>query len=274
MLSAPEPVYIIERVIEYKPGKGYLVHWEGFGKGERSWQKPHDMPFVFKEEMARARGEYQSNLKTRKRSALASGITKPQLEVDAATILVAKRPRSTWTIDEVLGYSPTRGYFVSWVGCGAEHNSWQKMRDMPKGCRGEMKRARSKYSSAVIGPFSATQESVGSKQSNEGDRRSVVKQSRAPRVYSTKALDPIVKATIRKPSQVERSIKKLVQRAHREIHSVVAFDPAKGYLVHWRGEPECNDSWLEETQLGSEFSNQMRLASERYCDNLVTLRSL
>jgi hypothetical protein len=36
--------YIVEKVLEYQPGKGYLVHWRGYPASERSWQKPGDMP--------------------------------------------------------------------------------------------------------------------------------------------------------------------------------------------------------------------------------------
>jgi hypothetical protein len=39
-----ESFYIVEKVLEYKPSKGYLVHWKGYSATERSWQKPRDMP--------------------------------------------------------------------------------------------------------------------------------------------------------------------------------------------------------------------------------------
>jgi hypothetical protein len=58
-----ESFYPIERVLEYHPTKGYLVHWRGYPASERSWQRPADMPedFTIREEMKIARERYRSS---------------------------------------------------------------------------------------------------------------------------------------------------------------------------------------------------------------------
>ena len=277
MPPSQEAVYIIDRVLEYKPTKGYLVHWKGFGKADRSWQKPSDMPFVFNEDMARVREEYLSNLKKLKHAPPPDANTNLRATDCQNRHDIRNKSGLSWTVDEVLGYSPTKGYYVSWVGCGEQDNSWQRAKDMPKGCREDMKRAKSNYERAVSGKAVLIQDLCRSTRSNEddeGSRSRVVEQIRRGRVPNAKRLVvPLVEPTVRKPSQVERSIKRLVKRDQRHVHSIVAFDPARGYLVHWKGEPSCNDSWLVESDLDGKFENQMRLASERYCDNLVTRTS-
>jgi len=55
-----ETVYLIEKVIRYDPKMGYFVHWQGFGKKDRTWQAPEDMPEAFTREMKRAREKYYS----------------------------------------------------------------------------------------------------------------------------------------------------------------------------------------------------------------------
>lgn len=57
-----EKVYLIERIIKYEPGLGYLVHWQGYPKSERSWQNEKDMPAGFAKEMKAARKRYQESL--------------------------------------------------------------------------------------------------------------------------------------------------------------------------------------------------------------------
>ncbi len=51
--------YIIEKVLQYCPSKGYLVHWQGFPASERSWQRSRDMPHdpQIRQEMSRVRNQ-------------------------------------------------------------------------------------------------------------------------------------------------------------------------------------------------------------------------
>jgi hypothetical protein len=56
--------YIVEKVIAYNPAQGYLVHWQGFPKSERTWQIPEDMPEGFVGEMELARAKYYSKSST------------------------------------------------------------------------------------------------------------------------------------------------------------------------------------------------------------------
>ena len=57
-----EKLFLIERIIKYEPVHGYFVHWQGYPKSERSWQKEKDMPPGFTREMKRARERYQESI--------------------------------------------------------------------------------------------------------------------------------------------------------------------------------------------------------------------
>lgn len=58
-----QQLFIIERVIKYEPKFGYYVHWQGYPKSERSWQRTEDMPQGMKEEMRKARERYREEVK-------------------------------------------------------------------------------------------------------------------------------------------------------------------------------------------------------------------
>jgi hypothetical protein len=55
-----ETVYLIEKVLKYDPNLGYFVHWQGFPKSDRTWQRPEDMPDAFTRAMKKARDKYYS----------------------------------------------------------------------------------------------------------------------------------------------------------------------------------------------------------------------
>ncbi len=59
--------YIIDRIIEYHPQKGYLVHWQGYKKKDRTWQKADEMPEGFTREMKDARKRYMKLAEREKR---------------------------------------------------------------------------------------------------------------------------------------------------------------------------------------------------------------
>ena len=53
--------FIVERIIEYDPARGYLVKWSSYPEEDNSWQKPSDMPSsAFRKEMKRARDKFHS----------------------------------------------------------------------------------------------------------------------------------------------------------------------------------------------------------------------
>ena len=53
--------FIIEKIIEYDPARGYLVNWSNYPEEDNSWQKPSDMPSsAFRKEMKRARDKFHS----------------------------------------------------------------------------------------------------------------------------------------------------------------------------------------------------------------------
>lgn len=54
-----ERVWIIEKVLQYDPNKGYYVHWKGCREDERSWQRREDMPAGCSEEMKAVRQKYK-----------------------------------------------------------------------------------------------------------------------------------------------------------------------------------------------------------------------
>ena len=54
-----EIIYLIERIIKYEPQRGYLVHWQGYGRADRTWQSPKDMPAIFGPEMKQARERFR-----------------------------------------------------------------------------------------------------------------------------------------------------------------------------------------------------------------------
>ncbi len=56
--SDEKSYYVISRVIDYHPNKGYLVDWEGYP--EPSWQRPSAMPPSFRKEMKRVRDSKRS----------------------------------------------------------------------------------------------------------------------------------------------------------------------------------------------------------------------
>jgi hypothetical protein len=60
--STGEKLYLIERIIKFEPVHGYFVHWQGYPKSERSWQKEKDMPPGFAREMKAARDRYQESI--------------------------------------------------------------------------------------------------------------------------------------------------------------------------------------------------------------------
>lgn len=59
--------YIIEKIIDFHPQKGYLVHWQGYGKKDRTWQKADEMPEGFTEEMKDARDRHAKLAEREKR---------------------------------------------------------------------------------------------------------------------------------------------------------------------------------------------------------------
>ncbi len=36
-------VFLVKEIVEYKQGKGYLVHWKGYSAKERTWERHRDL---------------------------------------------------------------------------------------------------------------------------------------------------------------------------------------------------------------------------------------
>ena len=53
----PDDYYIIEKVLDFDPQRGYLVKWANFPSSSNSWQKATDMPAAFRKEMAKVRAQ-------------------------------------------------------------------------------------------------------------------------------------------------------------------------------------------------------------------------
>lgn len=267
--------YVIEQIHDYDRVKGYLVSWKGYPDSDRSWQKARDMPAAYKHEMELARLNRNETSKSR-----ASDESNPEGETrrpfGAVIISTKETPDAAddlWIISEVISYDPKKGYFVSWNGCDESANSWQAERDMPDGCREDMRLAREKYNR------DKRKKVVVKKPRESSLKRNVTQQSKTSRP-SEQSSDPKTVVTPKKPKvgrrktrraqDIIKSITKYQQKKMiREVHSVVQFDPSKGYLVHWKQTKPSEDSWLSESELGAEFRDQMRLASERYCDSLI-----
>ena len=66
--TSGEQVYLIEKVVKYEPRNGYFVHWQGYPKSERTWQRPEDMPTAFAKEMKRARDRYNEAVRSSRAS--------------------------------------------------------------------------------------------------------------------------------------------------------------------------------------------------------------
>ena len=59
-----EPLYIISKVLEYHPRRGYFVHWKGCPVSQRTWQLAKDMPrgnISLDREMRKARENYHAS---------------------------------------------------------------------------------------------------------------------------------------------------------------------------------------------------------------------
>lgn len=174
----------------------------------------------------------------------------------------------------MLEYVPNKGYLVSWVGCSRESNSWQKSKDMPPACAADMADARKKYlqskksrdTTRGIRKEKEMQSITTARPNLSHQHRETSSSLGKCNSISTPKKD--VKKQ-RKPTHVCRSFKKLVDPARRFIHSVIEFDPTRGFLVHWKNQPSSQDTWEKEDRIGINFREQMILASERYCDNLI-----
>ena len=249
--------YVIEKIIDYHPRKGFFVHWRGFPDSERTWQKPSDMPLIFRSEMDELKRAHRENFNTVTKPAVGSTAEQavPSSKgIPGSTKSVGVRGSESYIIDQVLDYDKGKGFLVSWVGFGPEANSWQLFRDMPSSLGTEMKHARRRATGKTATPV----------------KRSISKAS-----IETSARPTKVASATRVPSaKRSRAAFKAGVLADAKMHSVISYDPARGFLVHWRGFPQSEDSWVSEDDVaGDKFRSQMLLARERYVDNLVSVRT-
>ncbi len=281
MQNSAEPVYIIDKVICYEPSKGYLVKWCGFGDKSNSWQKPRDMPVALHPDMKALKEVYDASAKLVRSRERSGSMPSPRSVVEVP--IISKPPAELQKreaeaefgiIENVLKYVPNKGYLVSWVGCNEASNSWQKPKDMPPACSVDMAKARNKYLQSKKSRVTACgprRDKV--QQSIKAPRRDLSKQNQGSSTClgqcNTISTPKKEIEKQRKPRHIRKSFKKLVDRDRRVIHSVLEFDPTRGFLVHWKNQPSSQDTWIQEDRIGAAFREQMMLASERYCDNLI-----
>jgi hypothetical protein len=272
--QSDEETYEIERILSYDPSKGYLVVWKGFPESESSWQIARQMPPAFKEEMRSIRQMYEDNGRgsTGKQSrSFTENSRKPFGAVALNSQATPEPDDDLWFIDEVLEYDPKKGYLVSWNGCDQSLNSWQAPNDMPSGCRLQMKFARENYKRSLRKRTVRKKPKTTSPKQKQ--KKKLIKRFRALALDQKTADAPAenqIPTKTRRAKDIIKSINKFQQKqATREVHSILQFDPSKGYLVHWKQTRPSEDSWLPESDIGIEFEEQKRLASERYCDSLI-----
>jgi hypothetical protein len=252
-----ERSYPIEKIVEYHPRKGYLIQWKNYPESARSWQKSTDMPSAFKEQMKFARTGYESAASRPMRKS-----AQPESErlLKRSKNAHAETNPEYWIINEILDYDPEKGYFVSWMGCNEDQNSWQLPLDMPEGCRGDMKVAQQRYRSRV------------GRSTKLSPRRPAGAIIPKPQKFQATLKGAVSKA-LTKTRHIVKAIKQFTLPSVPEIHSILAHDPARGYLVHWKRTNPSKDSWVPSSEITEteKLKEQMLLAEERYNDSNIPL---
>lgn len=256
-MSDSNAVYLIEKVLEYHPNRGYLVQWKDFQESENTWQKASAMPGGFRQEMRHARIRFQGSEchsvpnhghSNNKQTDLTSsesrgdGVKQPDSP---------KEGQEYWIINQVLDYDPMKGFLVSWLGCDSDEDSWQREREMPDGCRDGMKAAKRIY---------RTRNKKENAKLPNKPAGAIIPRPKAP-----------IGTKLTKTKQIVRAIEKFSRPRGPKIHSILAFAPEKGYLVHWKDTKSTHDSWVFESDIpaGTDLQGQMRLAVERFNDDLA-----
>ena len=245
-------VYFIEEVLKFNPNKGYFVHWKGFPKKSRTWQSVADMPPELEAQMERVRLAYMERNK--------SGVVDSEGPPFYKDVIAKRGPRvpaapdtsaseATYIINEVLAYVPNKGYLVSWVGYTDKNNSWQVSSDMPEELNEEMRRVREAY---------WTQQS----RSEDPAIATTLVRRRAP-------LKKFRRAEVRRVAdsdceEVYNNAPVAVDLTNREISSIVAFDPKRGFLVRWKNQPDRFNSWRSEEHIPAEFRAKLNTVRDRY----------
>jgi hypothetical protein len=202
-----------------------------------------------------------------------------------------KRDEQLYNIERIIDFHPRRGFFVHWEGYSESDRSWQKAKDMPSGLRKEMALMRQSYKLRTYAEKVPDQTPRRSQTSagkcfnlfplGDPPPSDAVAQAKPPVnqakciAYAKRPVSSSLSASSRPSSLRAKAMvtRKSMQEPQRFVadspHSILQFDPARGYLVHWRNSKPSEDCWLYEDEIGSGFQTQKRLASERYCDSLL-----
>ena len=260
-----DPIFEISDVIDYLPSKGYLVHWNGFPEAKRSWQKASSMPSAFKGRMRELRKLWKCQSDRGKPKAK-QAICKFPIQSKQCREQLKPKEERLYLIDEVLKFDKVNGYLVSWVGFGAEHNSWQHPNDMPEFFRSDMERLRASSLSEELGVLKQKSDKLKMKPIDDMDKTSVY---RLEKQNKQVVLGGRISKKDDSRSDMMENATAVETIKTRFIHSVLEFSPTRGVLVHWKNLPQKHDSWLPEEQVGESFRYQILLAKERYVDNMV-----
>lgn len=278
-----EELYFIEQVIEFHPRRGYLCHWRGYPDSERTWQRFNDMPHELRPLMKELRERfYAANLGSvdappKEMNQGANGAFKKQKLVHLHDPAV-----QSMEVEMVLGYDPYKGYEVKVVG--KEGTEWVRARDIPGNLSARARelrksvhksaRAIRKFEISRVIDFDPEKGFLVSWKGYSSESNSWQKESDMPSAFADD-MERLRRAFSSAELRVEIDTPSLDTPkesgntcVNPVLHSVIKFDPRKGFFVHWKGLPEYMDSWIPESEIGEGYRYQAQLARERYFDNV------
>lgn len=278
-----EELYFIERVIEFNPRRGYLCHWRGYLESERTWQRYNDMPHELRPLMKELRERfYAGNLVS---------VDAPPKEINEGANEAFKKQKlvhvhdpgvKSSKLEMVLGYDPYKGYEVKVVG--QEGTEWVRARDIPRNLSAQAREIRrsvqksphaiQKFEISGVIDFDPEKGFLVSWKGYSSEFNSWQKEYDMPSAFADD-MESLRRAFSSAEHRVEIETPSLEttkesgnMSINHVLHSVIKFDPRKGFFVHWKGLPEFMDSWIPESEIGEGYRYQAQLARERYFDNV------
>ena len=293
--SSGEELYLIEKVLEFHPRRGYLCHWLGFPESDRTWQRSRDMPLQCADEMRRVRNAYYElhPVEARRRDISKTPVVASEStsEVLSQKISTSAQPQGAVNdpragLQNILLYKPGRGYLVELSG--TKTLKWLLQREIPPAFSQEMRTARAAHQSSLPKGNSKTEEIKKNKRKYEiedvheydPDKGFLVSWKGYPVSSNSWQAEPdmpsafsdrMAELKVRNHSSTEpREIpnsKRICSTNRAILHSILKYDPRRGFLVHWRGCPDYMDSWIPESEISEGYRYQAQLARERHQDN-------